>query len=316
MNSSLSGKSVLVTGAAGFIGSHLVRRLLKDNCRVIALERPAADLWRIKDIINRLEVIYCDLGALRDNELKTKLSGVNIVYHLAAAGVDQSEENCDMIIRSNVTGTLVMLELARDLRFERFIYSGSCFEYGKGSFLSEKSFPAPFSEYAVSKLAGWFLTNSFFHKYGLPVVSLKPFNVYGPYEAPYRLVPHTIINALKGRDIKLTPGEQKRDFVFIDDMVEGFIAAGFTPGIMGETFNLATGSLTSVKEIVNMIIELTNAKARPIFGAMEYRKSEIWLLSGDPSEAKLKLNWSAQTSLREGLKKTIAWFKDNEKGIE
>lgn len=309
MDNLLNGKKILVTGAAGFIGSHLVRRLLKENCRVIVLVKPITDLWRIQDIIGKLEIINCDLG-IENQELKTKLSQIDIIYHLSASGVDQSENDCNSIIRTNVTGTLIMLELARDLKTERFIYCGSCFEYGKGSFLSEKSFPVPFSEYAVSKLAGWFLTNAFFRKYNLPVVSLRPFNVYGPYEASYRLVPHTIINAIKGKDIKLTHGEQKRDFVFIDDMIDGFIAAGITPGIIGETFNLSAGSLVSVKEIVNTIIELVNTEAKPIFGALDYRKSEIWLLSGDPEEARNKLNWKVKISLRDGLKKTINWFKD------
>ena len=308
---SLKDKQILVTGGAGFVGSNLVRRLVKDGCRVVVLEKPAADLWRLKDIIHQLEIVYFDLGFGQGQELIKKIPKAEIIYHLASAGVNQSETNCELIMRSNLLGSSQMLELARALKVERFIYSGSCFEYGEGVSLSEKSFPAPISEYDVSKLAGWFLANSFFHRYALPVVSLRLFNLYGPYEGAHRLVPYAVNNALKSKDIKLTLGEQKRDFVFIDDLVEGFIAAGNTENIIGSTFNLASGKLTSVKDVVNMIIELTNSESKPIFGALEYRKSEIMILSGDPSKAEKELGWSVKNSLKDGLKKTIEWFKEN-----
>lgn len=278
---------------------------------MVVLKRPSSDLWRLRDVISQLEIIDFDLGLGKEEELIKKIPKVDFIYHLASAGVNQSETSYGLMMRSNILGTLLMLECARDLRVERFIYCGSCFEYGQGAILSEKSFPAPVSEYAVSKLAGWFLANSFFYKYALPVVSLRPFNVYGPYEGSHRLVPYTIIHSLKGTDIQLTLGEQKRDFVFIDDLIDGFIAAAGAAGIIGGTYNLASGKSISVREAVNTIIELVNTRSKPVFGGLEYRKSEISILSGDPSEAKSKLGWNAKIPLRDGLSRTIEWFKGN-----
>ncbi|HOW35800.1 MAG TPA: NAD-dependent epimerase/dehydratase family protein [Candidatus Omnitrophota bacterium] len=310
-NNSLHGKKVLLTGATGFIGSHLARKLVDSGCRVTILARHSSDFWRIQDILSKIEIINADLNDLDPEKIQPSLSGTQIIFHLGAAGVDQNKQDAPAMIQTNIMGTLAMLRLAQMLKSERFIYCGSCFEYGQGNLLAENTPPNPSSEYGASKASAWILVNTFHQKYNLPVVTLRPFTAYGPFEASYRLVPHVINSIIGGKDIKLTGGEQKRDFVFIGDVAEGFCAAAAFPGIEGETFNLTTGQAVSIKEVVATIIELTGSRARPLFGALPYRASELWMQSGDPSKAKNKLGWSAQTILRDGLEKTISWFKEN-----
>jgi len=308
---SLSGKRILVTGATGFLGAHLVARLVEVGSHVVALIRPASNLWRIQHILDRVEIVPCDLSHPETANLESSLSDVQVVYHLAAAGVDQSYQDAASIMQTNVMGTLRLLQLARTRKVERFVYCGSCSEYGPGTRLSEDSLPAPTSEYGASKSAAWMLARTFFQRYGLPVVSLRPFNAYGPLEAANKLIPHLIIKAIENSKMELTGGEQTRDFVFVDDVVGAFLAAAVIPDAVGGTFNVCTGLATSIKEVASAIVELTGSAVQPLFGAVPYRDTEIWTLSGDPGRARHSLGWSARTSLRNGLDKTMRWFREH-----
>jgi len=307
----ITGKRILITGAAGFIGSHLTRRFLEEGNQVVVLVKQSSDLWRIQDIINQIEIHHSDLSSISIDSLKSTIKKTHFIYHLGAAGVNQSQENCSSLINTNVLSTISLLQLARGWNVTKFVYCGSCFEYGEGSSLTENNFPAPINEYSASKLAAGNFVNMFFRKYNVPTVYLRPFTVYGQFEGLYRLIPHVICHALDGNNVELTGGEQKRDMIFIDDVVEGFLASGIAPGISGEIFNLSTGQEVSVKEIVSIIIKLMGSSIKPIFGARPYRKSELWSLSGDPSKAKKALNWKTNTSLKNGLQKTIDWFEKN-----
>ncbi len=323
MNSSLAKnkslsfkKSVLVTGATGFLGSHLVRQLVFQNYKVTILARKDSNTWRLKDIGSRINIVDGDLSVIKEEavqKLYDRLPNVDIVFHLAATGVKPSDNNTASIIQTNVTGTSTLLKWAREIKVKRFVFCGSCFEYGMGKLISEKAWPNPLGEYGISKLSAWFLVSLFFSQYQLPVVSLRPFTLYGPWEDGQRLIPFTILKALEGKDIELTAGEQQRDFVFVEDAVEAFVRAAETHGIAGETFNVASGKAFAVKEIVLKVLKLMNSKAKPVFGSRLYRATESPILSGDVRLAKEKLGWTANTSLEEGLQKTISWFEANRK---
>ena len=310
----LAGRRVLVTGASGFIGSHLVRRLVEIGCSVVALVRPSTNLWRIQNIVDRIETVEGDLRYLDYRDLASGLSDTAVIFHLAAAGVDSAADDQATIVETNVMGTLRLLQLGCELEVGRFVYCGSCLEYGGGTFVSEDQFSSsPISEYAASKTAAYLLGNTFVQRYGLPVTSLRPFQVYGPLEASNRLVPQTITRSLNGEKIELTGGEQSRDFVFVEDVVEAFLRAAIVPKAVGGTFNVCGGSATSVREVVSAIIELTGGSATPLFGALPYRPTEIWTMTGDPSRAKETLGWRLKTSLTEGLKQTIKSVEENNK---
>jgi len=307
---SLKDKHILVTGAAGFVGANLVRKLLQCGARVTGMDIEGASLWRLEDVLDRIEVVKGDLRNFNIQGLKEKVSDVQIIYHLGAIGI-RPTENAGDIFETNIGGTYRMLQFARQVKAQRFIYCGSCFEYGEGENLTEDTFPKPISEYGSSKVAAWTLTNMFARRYSLPVVSLRLFTPYGPFEDLYRFIPHVIVNALEGTDIELTGGEQTRDFVFIDDVCDAFIAAGVTPGIEGDTFNISGETSVAIKDVVAKILELTRSKAKPLFGAHPYRDNELWKLSGDASLARHKLKWAARVSLEDGLDKAIQWFKES-----
>lgn len=306
----LAGQRVLVTGATGFIGSHLVKKLLSERCHVIVIIRPSSNLWRIQDILDQVEIVEGDLSHFETSQLGSRLSDLQIIYHLAAAGVDQSYQDVGSIIQTNVMGTLQLLQLAHVLKIRRFVYCGSCSEYGPGTLLSEDLLPMPICEYGASKSLAWMLAHTFSRKYCFPIVSLRPFTVYGPFEAGHRLIPYTIIKTLDGLDVDLTSGEQTRDFIFVEDVVEAFLLAAVVPNAVGCTFNACTGLATSIRQVVSKIAELTGNVVNPLFGVRPYRNNEIWTSSGDPTNAKKNLGWSARTSLRDGLRKTIQWFRE------
>ncbi|HBR15950.1 MAG TPA: hypothetical protein DD723_10520 [Candidatus Omnitrophica bacterium] len=309
--SALRGKKVLVTGGNGFIGANLVRRLIQCGCQVTAFVRPGSDCWRIQDLLDVVELYPVDLGGEIPGNVSCALHDVRIIYHLGAAGVHQATEDLSTMVKVNVMGTFHLLRLAQKIKVERFIYCGSCFEYGPGNLLKEDRLPSPVNEYAASKLSAGILAETFYRQYGLSVVYLRPFTVYGPYEGLQRLIPFGICRMLEGKDLELTGGEQTRDMVFVEDVLEAFLLAGVRPQAVGQIINLASGNEMSVKDIVRTLIEVMGVSSKPLFGARPYRNSEVWALSGDPSNAKKVLGWTARTDLRQGLHETIQWFTEN-----
>lgn len=316
MMSSVKGYRAVVTGANGFIGANLVRALLKSQAEVICVTRSGADLWRIADIQNDVRIVTHDLGEGVSDTTKHEVGHADIVYHLAAAGVDQTGSDSGSIVNANVGGTLELLGASVEWGVERFIYCGSCFEYGSGDRLSEDDIPNPMNQYAASKSAAWIFSRAFAEQHGLDVVSLRPFTVYGPFEGSFRLVPQTISNALQGVSIPLTLGEQERDFVYVDDLTEAFLMAAQNKNVTGETFNICTGIATSVRSMVAMILQITGSESQPLFGSVPYRESELWNLSGNPAKAAQLLGWTPSHSVNEGIRATLNWLANSSDEIK
>jgi len=311
MMNSLTGYRVVVTGANGFIGSNLVRALLESQAEVICVTRSGADLWRIADIQKEVRVVIHDLGYGISEATMRQVARADIVYHLAATGVDQTFSNSIAMLNANVGGTLEILSAALEWGVGRFIYCGSCFEYGSGDRLAENSILSPTNQYAASKSAAWIVSQAFARQYGVDVVSLRPFTVYGPFEGSFRLVPQTISKALSGSSIPLTQGEQERDFIYVDDLTEAFIRAGVNENVVGETLNVCTGVATSVRSMVTTILQIAGSKSQPLFGSLPYRDSELWNLSGNPDKAERLLGWIPAHSLNEGIRQTINWLANS-----
>jgi nucleoside-diphosphate-sugar epimerase len=303
-----SGRKVVVTGANGFIGSNLVKRLLSSHAEVVCITRPGADLWRLADIKQDITLVPHDLQYKMSDLTRSSVRIADFIYHLGASGVNQSFTDNTSMISANVGGTVEMLTAALDWGVSRFIYCGSCFEYGSGTWLSEDHLPHPMNQYAASKSAAWMHLNAFARQYDLDVVSLRPFTVYGPFEGGFRLVAQTISRALEGTPIQLTKGEQSRDFVYVDDLVDAFLLAASAPGVSGETINVCTGVATSVRSIVETILRITGTASEPEFGALPYRDVELWELSGNPDKARRLLKWEPVRSLDDGIEQTVNWL--------
>jgi nucleoside-diphosphate-sugar epimerase len=218
------------------------------------------------------------------------------------------------LVAANIDGTMAALLVAQRLG-SRLVYCGSCFEYGAGARWAEDAMPAPTTEYGASKAGGWLLANAFARRTGLEVVSVRPFTMYGPMEPPGRLVPSVVRHALAGHPIDLTPGDQARDFVYVEDVADAFVAAATTDAAVGGTFNICTGTAATVRHVVHRVLECTGSRSEARFGALSYRSTELTILSGDPTRAREVLGWRSRVSLDDGLARTIAWFRSVGTGL-
>ena len=306
MNSSVESKSFLVTGATGFIGSTLVRYLIGRKVAVCVLVRSKKDARFFGKPNRYLSFLEHDLATASQEELNRSLPKVSVVFHLAAAGVTNLSCDSKDLTAVNVLGTQKLLAAARDNGVQRFIYIGSCFEYGSGESLDESQELRPLSLYAKTKAEAsrTVLLSSLL--FDLGTVVLRPFMVYGPGEASSRLVPYLIQKALAGHEIKLTRGGQLRDFVFISDVIQAFMQAAELESVAGQEFNICSGHGVRVKTVAEMVLQLTKSKSDLILGALPYRANEAMSIVGSPEKALASMNWSAETNLEDGLAKTIS----------
>jgi nucleoside-diphosphate-sugar epimerase len=309
--SPISPRRAVVTGAAGFLGANLVRRLLRDGRSVVAVLRTSTDAWRLPHDNPALQLYRCELTTGAPSTY-AHLGRASVVYHLAASGVDQRSARIDAMVNLNVSGTLGALQLAHEVGAERFVYVGSGVEYGPALRAKEDRCLSPTTAYAGSKAAGWLLAQACGRQTGLDVVGLRPFAVYGPFEAAYRLVPYCILRALAGKTLDVTDGRQTRDYILVEDIIDGMVLAGHVPGVGGRVFNLSSGRSTSVRDVVTMIARLLGAESSIRLGTHSHHATELWESSGDPSQAASDLGWVARTTLEPGLLTTIRWFKEHQ----
>ncbi len=301
-----SKKRVLVTGASGFIGANLARKLLESNADVYTLDMSTN--WKLEGLeIKNIMADVCDLSAVKE---AVKQAEPEIVFHLAAYGVNQSAD-MQTAINVNITGTANLLSSLLDSKIEKFVHTGTCHEYGdKQGKISETATIAPRSVYAGTKAASTSICLAYYYQHALPINIIRPFVAYGPFANPYTLISTTILHALNKKDIPLSSGNQNRDFVFVEDVAEAYILAA-TAKASGEIFNVGSGVEESIKSVVTKILEYAGNPVKPVFGALPDRKGEIWHLQADNSKAKKMLGWQPKTGIEQGLKKTIDWFKQN-----
>jgi nucleoside-diphosphate-sugar epimerase len=299
---------VLVTGANGFVGRNLVGRLLQLGADTVVAVRSVGR--RLTDIAPSLRIVECDLTDA--DQLAAKIAAIKpaVVFHLAARVATSGAPS--EIIQANVVGTLNLLNAVNGGFLKRFVYCGTGSEYGAGSGLSESSPLRPTNMYAATKAAAHLAAHAFRRTHQLPIISVRPFTMYGPWEPPRRLIPFVCCSALDGLDIPLTLAEQERDFVFVDDAIDAFIrmvAVAATDDI--EAVNVCSGVPVKVRDVVTEIVALSGGKGRPQFGALPYRTGDARAECGDGSLARRLLGWAPQTSLTDGLRQTLSWIAEH-----
>jgi dTDP-glucose 4,6-dehydratase len=316
------GRQLLVTGAGGFIGSHLVEQLVRDGAQVRAFvrynSRSDPGLLRLlpKEIRDALQVISSDL---RDGDaVRTAVAGCDTVFHLGAViSIPYSYVHPLETTSSNIIGTLNVLLACRDQQVRRLIHTSTSEVYGTARQVPIKeSHPLQGqSPYAASKIGADKLAESFHRSYGLPVVTIRPFNTFGPRQSARAVIPTIITQALAQEMLRLGSLEPRRDFTYVADTVRGFLLAAEAeaPGILGNVYNLGTGSDISIGELVSQIGAIVGRELPVATDAQRIRpaQSEVMRLIADNSLAQETLGWQPGYSLRRGLTATIAWIKEH-----
>lgn len=306
----------LITGGAGFIGSHIAERLIENGGEVIILDNLSTgkeeNFYHIKE-----KILFIN-GDIRDLELLLSITkNVDYIFHEAAmTSVIESVEDPEKCNEININGTLNVFIAGWKNKVKRIVYASSSAVYGDNPILPKREDMkvSPISPYAISKYTGELYMKFFWEIHKLEGVALRYFNVYGPRQdpnSPYSAVIPKFINSLLKNEAPTIygDGEQTRDFVFVEDVVSANIQAIKVKGIEGKVFNIASGEKISVKKLLKVIKEIINVEIDPIYASE--RKGEVRDSVGDISLAKNYLLWKPKFPLEEGLKKTIEWYKLN-----
>jgi nucleoside-diphosphate-sugar epimerase len=304
----------LITGASGFIGSVLLRRLVSQKQKVHLILRKESKSWRIADLMNKVTVHHSDLSNLSELTAIIKKVKPNIIYHLATNGAYSYQSNANQIIETNILGTWNLLQACNTIDYDLFVNTGSSSEYGTKEFaMRETDIVEPNSYYAVTKCAQTLLCSHIAKQEHRPIVTIRPFSVYGPYEEPRRFVP-TLMNALMfNKEMNLVTPETARDQIYVDDMVDAYLKICELRKNPGEYFNIGTGVQSTLKEVVESAVKVTGKNAQFKWGTMEGRSWDTNNWVADISKARQLLKWTPKTTLEQGLKLTWDWFQGNYK---
>lgn len=311
-------KTVAVTGAGGFIGSHLVERLLGEGARVRALVRYNSEGRRgWLDHVAGAEAIDVRAGDVGDADfVRTLVAGADVVFHLAALiGIPYSYAAPVSYIRTNVEGTLNVLVAARAGEVGRVVHTSTSEVYGSAlsTPMDEEHPLRAQSPYAASKIGADMIARSFHLSFGTPVATIRPFNTYGPRQSARAVVPTIVTQIMAGGPVRLGNLTPTRDLNFVADTVDAFLAMGSAPAAVGETVNVGSGREIAIGELAALIGRLMGREPE-IVGEDDRTRppaSEVDRLICDNAKARRLIGWRPKHSLEEGLERTIAWIADN-----
>ncbi len=313
-------RQVLVTGAGGFIGSHLAERLVKLGARVRCFVRytSQANLGLLSlapsYILEEIELVF---GDLRDVDAVRRASaGCQTVFHLGALiSIPYSYVHPREVVETNVIGTLNVLEAARACHIEQLVHTSSSEVYGTAQYVPmDEGHPLQGqSPYSASKIGADRLVESYWRSFGLPAVTVRPFNTYGPRQSARAVIPTIITQALAGHKVRLGNLHPTRDLTFIDDTVDAFVAVAETEGLFGQEINLGSGSEISIGDLAEKIAGIIGQPIQVVSEDTRKRPplSEVERLFADTHKAQSLINWCPQVSLDEGLRRTVEWIADH-----
>ena len=315
-------KKVLVTGADGFIGSHLTEFLVSKGysvCAFVYYNSFNSYGWLDSLPISVKAKVDFFSGDIRDpNGVREAMKGIDIVYHLAALiAIPFSYHSPDSYIDTNVKGTLNVLQAARDNNVKRVLVTSTSEVYGTAQFvpITELHAKQPQSPYSASKIGADAIADSFYRSFDLPITIVRPFNTFGPRQSARAVIPTIITQLLNGaEEIKLGDITPTRDLLYVRDTIDGFLKIAECKELIGEEVNIATQSEISIGDVAQVLINEINPKAKIITDDIRLRpeKSEVFRLFGSNEKLKSFTHWQQNSTLEEGLRETIAWFRNSE----
>lgn len=305
-------KKVLITGATGFIGANLARRLVQTGNQVVILTRSTSNRWRLEGLLPEIEDIIMPIDDAEG--LKSVLARVKpeVIYHMATAGLYAGQHLPDeQLFRTNLQGTINLIKACEGIDYKCFVNTGSSSEYGPNAApMKESDICLPINSYGISKCAATMFAHSYALLHKRNIINLRLFSPFGPYNDEFRLIAYVISNLLRGRELKLSSPDPVRDYIYIDDVVDLLVEAAHSiPKPCGEIFNVGTGKQTSVSQVIETIISAAGKRVEVVWGSCQPRDFDAVNWRADMSKTFSSFKWRPKFSLAQGISKNIAWVK-------
>jgi UDP-glucose 4-epimerase len=313
LRGSESLKRVVITGATGFVGANLTRRLLQQGHEIHLLVRTGCNLWRVEELGDMIQFHY--LSLMDGLELDRCIAGIrpDWIFHLAAHGAYSWQTDVHQMVQTNIVGTINLVQACLKSGFEAFVNTGSSSEYGfKDHAPSEQEWLEPNSHYAVTKAAATQYCRHIARSSQANILTLRLYSVFGPYEDPHRFMPTLIRHGLRGKLPPLANPDTARDYIYVDDVSQAYILAVTLRNLeQGGVFNIGSGTQTRLDQVVKMARRELDIEAEPQWGSMSSRNWDTGVWVSDNRKAQTEMGWHPQYSLEQGFRIMVEWARNS-----
>jgi nucleoside-diphosphate-sugar epimerase len=301
---------ILITGAAGFVGSNLARYFVSQGIKIHIIIKKNSNLWRLKGVINKIHVHYSDLNNKTNIKRIIKKIKPKTIFHLATNGAYSDQNNLIKIKESIFDSTFNLINECKKYKFNIFVNTGSSSEYGfKKKKMKESDVLVPNSYYSAFKSSVSLYCQFESINSNIQIITVRPFHVYGPFERPTRLIPVLIKKMLSNKKISLVSPKISRDLIHIDDLIRFYVKIANKKNLIGEILNLGSGKRYTIKDIYNSLKKLTGYKKKNLWNTMKNRAWDQSIWYADMSYVRKKIKWKPRINLKNGLLKTVEWHK-------